>query len=267
MVDKSEKFNWFVRVGYLSRAVLYSVLGLIAITSAGQISEGTDGIFKAIENFPAGTAILWIMVVGLTFYALFRFASPVFDIENEGQDAKGWGKRLGHAGSGIGHLALALSAFQFANSTASGSGGGAQQAASGVLGVNFGGTFLGILGLIFFVVAAFQIKKGITGEFMQRLSSTAPHASRWMGALGYIARGVVYAAIGWSLVQTGFLSQGAENVKTLGSALASLAGQGALFTATALGLIVFGLFSLILARYRIIPELDSDAGIPEFRTA
>ena len=34
MVDKSEKFNWLVRVGYFSRAILYSVLGLIALTSA-----------------------------------------------------------------------------------------------------------------------------------------------------------------------------------------------------------------------------------------
>lgn len=89
MVDKSEKFNWLVRLGYLSRAVLYGVLGLIALTSAGTISQGTDGIFIAIEDYPAGTAILWLMVVGLFFYALFRLASPVFDIENAGRDTKG----------------------------------------------------------------------------------------------------------------------------------------------------------------------------------
>ena len=58
MVDKSEKFNWLVRVGYLARAILYGVLGLIALTTAGQISKGTDGIFEAIQGFPAATAIL-----------------------------------------------------------------------------------------------------------------------------------------------------------------------------------------------------------------
>ena len=73
MVDKSEKFSWLVRVGYFSRAVLYTVVGLIALTSAGRIAEGTAGIFKAIEDFPAGIAILWIMVFGLFGYALFRF--------------------------------------------------------------------------------------------------------------------------------------------------------------------------------------------------
>ncbi len=272
MVNKSEKFNWLVRLGYLSRAVLYGVLGLIALTSAGAISEGTDGIFRAIEEYPAATVILWMMAVGLFFYALFRLASPVFDIQNEGRDTKGWVKRLGHAGSAVGHMALAYSAFRFATASGGsggdgGGGDGAQEAAAGILGVEFGGTLLGVVGIVFFLVAGYQIKKGVTGEFMQRISPNAPDATRWLGGAGYSARGVVYAAIGWSLVQAGFVSGNAQEVKTLGDAVASLAGQGALFTITAIGLIMFGLLSLVLARYRIIPELDTNRGVPKFRAA
>jgi len=271
MVDKSEKFSWLVCVGYFSRAILYSVLGLIALTSADRIAEGTNGIFLAIEDYPAGNAILWLMVVGLTAYALFRFASTFFDIENNGSDAKGWGKRLGHAGSGIGHLALAFSAYKFASDNSTGgsgggqSGGGAQEAASGILSMEFGGIVLGLLGLAFFVTAIFQAKKGITGEFMHRIAGDAPDATRWIGGAGYLARGVVYAVIGWSLFKAGFLSAGSGQVKTLGDAVASLAGQGIVFTLVAVGLLLFGLFSLVLSRYRIIPELDSSKGIPKFR--
>ena len=273
MVDKSEKFSWLVRVGYFSRAILYFVLGLIALTSASKIAEGTNGIFRAINDFPAGNVILWIMVIGLLAYALFRFCSPLFDIENQGSDGKGWAKRIGHAGSGIAHLALAYSAYQFAGrdtgEAAQGSsgagGGGAQQAASGVLSMDFGGTILGLLGIAFFVAAIFQVKKGVTGEFMNRISGQAPSATRWLGGAGYIARGVVYTVIGWSLFKAGFMSSGASQVKTLGDAVASLAGEGFIFTLTAIGLMLFGLFSLVLARYRIIPDLDSDAGVPKFR--
>lgn len=264
MVDKSEKFSWLVRLGYFSRAILYSVLGLIALTSAGKISEGTNGIFMAVEDFAAGTFILWLMVIGLAAYALFRFASPAFDIENEGSDTKGWAKRIGHAGSGIGHVALAYSAYQFASS-GSASGGGAQDAASGVLSYDFGGMFLGLLGVAFLATSFFQAKKGLSGSFMNRISASAPSATRWLGGIGYAARGVVYAVIGWSLINAGFLSGGSGSVKTLGDALASLAGEGGVFTVTAAGLLVFGLFSFVLARYRIIPELDADAGIPKFR--
>ncbi|WP_156839133.1 DUF1206 domain-containing protein [Novosphingobium aquimarinum] len=269
MVDKSEKFNWLVRVGYFSRAIMYAVLGLIALTSAQQIAQGTSGIFQAIENYPAGTAILWIMVVGLTAYALFRFCSPLFDIENNGSDAKGWGKRIGHLGSGIGHLALAYSAYKFASSDAgdssSSQGGGAQEAAAGVLSVDFGGVVIGLLGIAFGVTAIFQAKKAITGDFMNRISSRAPSATRWLGGAGFLARAVVYAVIALSLIKAGFASGGSDQIKTLGDAVASLAGEGFVFTLTAIGLLLFGLFSLVLARYRIIPDLGDNGRVPAFR--
>jgi len=264
VVDKSEKFSWLVRVGYFSRAVLYTVVGLIALTSAGRISEGTAGIFQAIENFPAGVVILWNMVFGLFGYALFRFCSPLFDIENEGSDAKGWGKRIGHAGSAIGHLALAWSAFKFATDSNSG-GGGAQEAASGVLGVEFGGVVLALLGVTFFIAAFNQGKKGITGSFMNRVSPQAPDFTRWIGGAGYVSRAVVFAIIGWSLIGAGLFSGGSDQVKTIGDAVASLADNGIWFTLVAIGLLLFGIFSFILARYRIIPELGEGGKVPKFR--
>ena len=48
-------------------------------------------------------------------------------------------------------------------------------------------------------------------------------------------------------------------------AVASLAGEGAIFTLVAIGMLAFGLFSLILARYRIIPDMGSDGRVPTFR--
>lgn len=264
-IDKSEKFTWAVRVGYFSRAILYSLLGFIALTNTQQIADGTNGIFRAIQDFPAGTAILWLMVLGLIAYALFRLCSPLFDIENEGSDKKGWAKRLGHAGSAIGHFALAYSAFAFATSSQGSSGGGAQQAASGVLSFEFGGAVLGVLGLILFLAGAFQFKKAFTGEFMRRIGPGAPNGTRILGGAGYAARGIVYFVIGLSLVKAGFGSGSAGQIKTLGDAVASLADNGLWLNITAIGLLMFGLFSLVLARYRIIPELDESAGIPKFR--
>ncbi len=268
MVDKSERFTQLVRVGYFSRAVLYGLLGIIALTSASAVREGTNGVMRAIEDFPGGTALLWVLVIGLSAYALFRFASFFFDIENNGSDAKGWGKRIGHAGSGVGHLALAWSAYQFATSGSGGSGsggGGAQAAASGVLSMSLGSVLLGIVGLAFLLAAIFQAKKGFTGEFMQRISHQAPDATRWLGGVGYIARAVVFVIIGWSLIQAGWLASSAQ-VDTLGGALASLADNGIWFTVIAIGLLAFGIFSLILARYKIIPDMGEHGRRPAFRS-
>lgn len=263
MVDKSEKFTLLVRIGYVSRAILYGVLGLIALTSAGKVGDGTNAAMQAVEDFPAGTAVLWVLVVGLTAYALFRLASFAFDIENNGSDGKGWATRVGHAASGMGHLALAWSAFEFATSGSSG-GDGAQEAASGVLSMPLGPVLLGLAGLAFFAAAAHQAKKAYTGEFMHRISRAAPNATRWIGGAGYAARTVVFVIIGWSLVQAGRQAS-AAGVETLGGAVASLAGHGTWFTLVAIGLLAFGVFSLILARYRIIPDLDMHGRVPAFR--
>lgn len=266
MVDKSEKFSWLVRVGYFSRAVFYAMLGFLALTNQSRISDGTEGLFEAIESYPLGEPMLWIMAIGLLAYALFRFCSPLFDIENTGSDAKGWAERIGHAGSGIGHLTLAWAAFELASTdTGGGGGGGARQAASSVLSFEFGGAVLGLLGLAFFATSLFQFKKGLTGEFMNRISASAPGFTRWLGGIGYCARGVVYAVIGLSLVRAGFFSAGADEIKTLGNAVAALAGTGALFTLTAIGLLLFGIFSLVLTRYRIIPDLGENGRVPAFR--
>lgn len=261
----TEKLKWLVRTGYFSRAVMYIVLGILALTSAARVGEGTDGIFRTIEDLPAGIVLLWILVIGLAAYALFRLASPAFDIENEGSDAKGWAIRVGHAGSGIAHIVLAWTAYKFATGQASSGGDGASQAAAGVLSVEFGDTAIGLLGLAFFVAALAQAKKGISGDFMHTISSAAPDATRWLGAAGYLARAVVFVVIGWSLIETGFFASGAGNVKTLGEAVASLAETGWLFTVTAIGLLLFGLFSLILARYLIIPDLDPSGRMPSYR--
>lgn len=262
MVDKSEKFSVLVRVGYFSRAVLYAMLGLVGLNAAAQVSEGTDGIFRAIENFPGGTALLWIMAAGLLGYALFRLCSPLFDIENEGSDARGWARRIGHAASAVGHLLLAWSAYRFATAKPPAAGDSAQEAAAGVLSFPFGGMALALFGVAFLFAAVSQARKGISGAFMQRISAGAPSATKTLGTVGYCARAAVYVVIGWSLIRAGWFEQGTAEIRTLGDALAELAGNTLVFQLVAAGLLVFGVFSLILARYRIIPDLTTDKCLP-----
>lgn len=264
MQSPPHKFSTLVRVGYFSRAVLYVVLGLIGLTRASELQQGTDGIFLAIRDFTAGTVLLWLMVVGFTFYGLFRLASTVFDIEHHGNDRKGWMTRIGHAASALGHFALALTAYGFAT-YAPADGSGAREAAAGLLSLTLGGTVLGLLGVCFLFAAFQQVKEGLSGTFMEYISHRAPNQTRGLGTTGYLARAVVFAIIGWSLIEAGLLSGSAEGVKTLGEAVASLSGSGIWFRLVATGLLVFGLFSLILARYRIIPELDLKRRVPAFR--
>lgn len=258
MHTPQHKFSTLVRVGFASRGVLYIMLGFIGLTSAHRLQQGSDGIFLAIRELPLGTALLWVMALGFTFYGLFRLASAAFDIENLGNDRRALMTRAGHAASGLGHLALAFTAYGFATYDAAG-GSGAEEAAAGLLGVTLGGTVLGILGLYFILAGLHQARQGIAGSFMAEIARDAPNGTRTLGTIGYLARAVVFAIIGWSLVDAGWLTGSSERIKTLGEALAALSGWDPWFTLVAAGLLVFGLFSLILARYRIIPEVNLSA--------
>ncbi len=266
MAEVSANLTPLIRIGFLARAVLYVLLGFIALTGAQSVAEGTDGIFRSIDNAPLGQAILGVLAVGLAAYGLFRLASLVFDIENNGSDGKGWAKRAGHGASAVGHFLLAWTAYRFMSGAGNEGGDGTSEAAAGVMSVEFGEIVIGLLGVAFLAAAAAQAMKGFSGEFMQRISPDAPKATRMIGGLGYAARAVVFGVIGWSLVEVGFLSRGAENVMTLGEAVASLADTGWLFTLTAAGLLLFGLFSAVLARWRIIPELSARGKVPVTRS-
>jgi hypothetical protein len=74
----------------------------------------------------------------------------------------------------------------------------------------------------------------------------------------------VFAIIAWSLVRSAWFADTAQ-VKTLGEAVQSLADNGTVYTLVAIGLLLFGVFSLAIARYRIVPDIDRSTLKPALR--
>ncbi len=258
MVDKSEKFGWLVRLGYAARGLVYILLGYLALSTAGKAGEGQSAVFDMIQDVPLGSPLLYLVAIGLLAYALFKLLDAATDIENHGSGAEGAAKRVGSAASAIAHLVLAYTAYQFASGAqhrSAGDGGG-QERASTLLSWEMGWILLGLLGLGFLVAGVFQAKSAYDAHFMQRLSGRAPTAVKTIGRIGHAARAVVFLVIGWSLVQAGWLEQSGE-VNGLGAAIMALSDNGALYSLVAAGLILFGIFSLIAARYRIIPDVNA----------
>ncbi len=259
MVDKSEKFSLLVRLGYAARGVVYVLLGDLALSTAGQAGEGQNAVFDLIQDVPLGEAMLYLVALGLLAYALFKLVDAATDAENHGDDGAGRAKRVGSAASGVAHLVLAYTAYQFAQGdkqqASSGGGSGGQDAAGSLLTWDVGPLVLGLIGLGFLIGAAMQAKSAYTANFMKHIGGGAPHYVKPIGQAGHAARAVVFLLIGWSLIKGAWLSSAGE-VKGLGDALVALSDTGILYTLVALGLMLFGLFSLIVARYRIIPDLN-----------
>lgn len=255
MVDKSEKFRWLVRLGFAVRGLVYLLIGYLALTASRQ-DKGPEGAFDLLQDAPLGQPILYVSAVGLASYALFRFASLLFDVENHGTDAKGVAHRIGHGAAGVAYVALAWTAFQFAEGEkAAPTGGATKQAASTLLSYSFGPVVLGIFGVGFMVAGALQAKSAFSAGFRKQIALDAPAIVTPLGRAGLAARAVVFLIVGWSLVRSAWLGSSKE-VKTLGEAIGSLAESGLLYTLVTVGLMLFGAFSLLLARYRIVPDID-----------
>lgn len=259
-IDKSEKFTWLVRLGYAARGLVYMVLGYLALSAAGRADEGQAAVFELIQDVPLGTPLLYLIAIGLLAYALFKLMDAATDLERHGDDAAGKAKRVGSAASSVAHLALAYTAYQFAAGVQNGSAGdgGGQERASTLLSWEMGWLLLGVIGLGFVIAGLFQAKSAYDAHFMRRISGRAPSAVRTIGRLGHAARAVVFLIIGWSLMQAGWLEQSSE-VKGLGAAITALSDDGVVYSLVAVGLILFGIFSLIAARYRVIPDVDGGA--------
>lgn len=256
-IDKSEKFAWLVRLGYAARGLVYVLLGYLALSTAGQAGEGQAAVFDLIQDVPLGKPLLYLVAIGLLAYALFKLMDAATDLEHHGSDAAGKAKRVGSAASSLAHMVLAYTAYQFATGAQNRptSDGGGQERASTLLTWEMGWVLLGLIGLGFLVAAVFQGKSAYDAHFMQRISGRAPHAVRIIGRIGHAARAVVFLIIGWSLVKGGWLEQSSE-VKGLGEAIVALSDNGAIYSLVAAGLILFGIFSIIAARHRVIPNLD-----------
>lgn len=253
-IDKSQNFLTLVRLGYAARGLTYILLGLLALGTSGKAREGATGVFEYLRDFPLGTPLLWLVAIGLTAYAVFKVLSAIANVQNRPSDAKGVAKRIGDLASGTIHLALAYAAFRFATGERAGGGDGSDMAQP-VMDFELGALVIGLVGIGTLIGAAFQAKQAITGSFMKEIAGNAPRQVEAAGRAGFAARAVVFGIVGLSLVRAAWHDDGSA-VKGLGEALLDLRDAGLLYTLVAIGLLLFGAFSLVTARYRILPDIS-----------
>ena len=264
MTATSDNFSWAVRLGYGARGVVYVLLGWLAVNTPAQSSGGAQSAFVMLRKMPLGTVLLALVAAGLAGYALFKLLSAVADLEHRGTGAEAVVKRIGDAAGCLSYGFLAWTAVSFATGAKHGGNAGqSQQTAHSALQWTLGPVVVGLVGVGFLVGALMQAKGAFTAGFMKRVSSSAPSGVSYIGRAGYAARTVVFAIVGWSLVQAAWFDNSSQ-AKGLGQALVGLRSSGWIYTVVAIGLMLFGVFSLVVTRYRIIPDIDPARLKPEF---
>ena len=250
------------RFGYAAKGVVYGIVGLLAAQAAfgtGGKTTDTKGALQEIVTQPFGKVLLGVVAIGLFGYVLWQFVQAIKDPEHKGRDTKGILQRIGYAISGIIYAGLALSAVRIILGSASGNSNSTQDWTARLLSQPFGQWLVGTVGAFIIGLGFYQFYKAFTTKFRKEfnLSELSDTEQKWVKAIcrfGLAARGVVFCLIGFFLIQAARKSDAGE-AGGLGEALETLREQpyGAwLLGIVALGLIAYGIYMVMQARYRRI---------------
>lgn len=256
------------RLGYAARGVVYIGLGVIALLAAIDLTpraKGARGVLETWASWPLGLVLITGVGCGLVGFSVWRLVQAAFDADRQGASAKGLAVRIGQAISGVVYGGLAFSAFElldaFEDIGEADEQDETHRTASAILEAPHGDTLLIAAGLVVLAFGVGNVVQGMAQDFGKRLACDEALCRRLtpLARVGYAARGVATLPTGAFLVLAGLKAR-AGDARSWGQALQTLELQpfgSWVLGAVAAGLIAFGLFGFVEARYRRIrpPEV------------
>lgn len=251
---------WLGRVGFAAKGIVYTLIGVLALQAmvgAGAQTTDSAGALKEVGQAPFGKFLLIAIGLGIVGYALWRFVQAFMDTENKGMGGKGLAVRVGYAVIAVIHIGLAMSAFAIASGTDGGNGDSTPGWTAQLMSQPFGQWLVGIVGGIVIAIGAVQFYRAYSLKFRRKLKLSEMSATeeQWairLGRIGYAARGIAFGVIGTFLVVAAIFAD-PQQARGLDGALDTLARQPwgwVVLGSVAFGLIAYGIYMFVEARYR-----------------
>ena len=251
------------RFGFVTRGLIYAVIGVLALelaAGAGGAATGPTSAIALIGRQPLGNVLLAIIAVGLAGYSLWGFVRAILDPLGRGSDLQGLVDRAGFLSSGLAYGALLIpTVLALLDRPGASAPGGAAGGPAMLTSGPYGKWLVLAIGLFWIVTGAAQVYLAYTARFTRDLKTETMSAQEiksatWLGKIGIAARGAVFALIGVIIFQTVFAT-GVNQPRGFDAALAALAhapyGE-VLLGAVAIGLIMFGAYSALCAKWNRI---------------
>ena len=251
-----------VRLGYLAKGLIYSLIGVLALRLAlgmrgGRLTDPSDVLMTLLQQ-PFGRMLLIGIGIGIVAYAAYYLFEAIADLRRLGGGLKGWFHRSltiikAVAYGTIGIEALNIALFNHRSS------GDAEDSARLVMRFPFGEVLLVLVGLGIAVYGVSQLKMAWEGRADDDLDADrVRREAKWIFALGRIgttARGVILIGMGVTLLWSG-LQERPSNADGYREVMATIAEVNPwLLAAMGIGVLCFGLFQLCHTRYaRLVVE-------------
>jgi len=244
------------RAGLTARGVIYILIGWVAILVAiGRSAQEADqqGALQLLASKPYGLVSLWLLGIGFAGYALWRASEAAFGVSGDRSSA---GPRLKSLAQALVYAGFAYLTFKVISGSRGSQSRRQQDITAAAMQHPAGRWLVGIAGVII-VVGAVLAVGGVRRKFMTylrtwQMSRRTQRVVRWLGTVGSVARGVVFALAGVLVIDAAVTHNPAKS-GGIDRALLTLRSQPFgefLVILAALGLIIFGVYGLCEARWR-----------------
>ena len=215
------------RLGYASKALIYAIVGTLAIAAAanqgGRITD-TSGALRVVLSQPYGRALLLVLAIGLCGYAIWRLLDAIKDPDRHGTGFHGVVVRIGNVVRGVIYGALGLEAFRLFRGLSGSDGGETEAWAARVLDLPLGVLVLGIVGCIVTVYGASETIGSLRGKDdpLVDFSCIPANARSWVRKVmrfGVGARGLIIISVGVLVVRAALQHDASEAAGTRESML------------------------------------------------
>lgn len=251
-LGEESKFQWLARAGFVARGLLYIVIAWLVI-----VTGRTEDLTGAMEylGHGLGRGLMVFLVAGMGGYGLWRLSDAAFGMDSGRHHAKAWRRRVAAGFSGTIYLFLAYKALRIMLGLHVGVGGAKENAAA-ALHLPAGSAALAISAAVLAGAGVVQLWKAGSCSFLHHLEEEARRPlAKWLGRIGYAARGATFLTIAWLLARAA-RDHSAAQAGGLEQALDAL--RGPLQFPVAAGLALFGAYSLVEARHRSIHRPPTD---------
>ena len=260
--EASPMLRALARLGFVAKGAVYIIVGVLALQAAfdrGGSTTDQRGALRTILHQPFGRTMLAVAGVGLLGYCLWRLIQALFDPEHYRHDAKSFGRRLARFCSGVAYGGLGVAAWQMVLGGDSGGGNRTRDWTATAMSQTAGPWLVGAAGLIVFGVGAWHVYRAWKTKLGDKLllDKWGARMRDWIirfGRFGYAARGVIFCVIGVFLVVAA-KNHNPNEAKGVGDSMQrieQLSYGWLLLAAVAAGLVAYGVFQLVEARYRKI---------------